>query len=119
MICLNVDSWVVQLRLRLGMLAKKNPSYFVFSTQGGLGGSKIRIVFETPKNERFSGYFEGKNRSFFEVLKTRVRVVAIFNCLDETKYERFFFICKHPLTGQLAVREIGENKSCNKVSLQI
>ena len=108
---------MVQLRLLFGMLAKEI-AHIVFWIQG-LGVRKIRIVFETPKNERFSGYFEGKNRSFFEVLKTRVRVVAIFNCLDETKYERFFFICKHPLTGQLAVREIGENKSCNKVSLQI
>ena len=62
---------------------------------------KIRIVFETPKNERFFCYFEGKNRSFFEVLKTRVGVVAIFNCLDETKYERFFL--------QAFLNEIAEN----------
>ena len=79
---------------------------------------KIRIVFETPENERFFGYFGGKTLLVFEMLKTKVGVVAIFNCLDETKHEGFFF-CKHPLTSQLAIKDIGENKSYNKVSLQI
>ena len=81
------------MRLRLGMLANKNSLIFCLLETGGWmgrGGAKSELSSKPLKMSDFLDILKKKNRSFFEVLKTRVGVVAIFNCLDETKYERFF-----------------------------
>ena len=74
---------------------KKNRSYFVFSRQGvGVRAAKIELSRKSRK-WAIVLLFQGKNRSFLGFSRQRGGGgAAFFDCLVETKYERFLF-CKH------------------------
>ena len=68
----------------------------------------MRIVFKSPKNERFLVIQEEKLAYFLRCSRKKLggEEAAIFSCLDKTKYERFFF-SKHPLSRK---REVPNSK---------
>ena len=63
MICLNVDSWVVQLRLRLGMLANRNSLIFCLLETGG-GGANYELSSKPLKMSDFLDILKEKIAPF-------------------------------------------------------
>ena len=98
---------------------KKIPHILSSRHRGGWGGAKSELSSKPLKMSDFLDILKEKIAHFLRCWRQGWGWWQFSTVSMRQNMSVFFFICKHPLTGQLAVREIGENKSCNKVSLQI